>query len=167
MFSNYRQTCSCGRLLFLYLMFGFNMHSLLSQVAATVHFHLCLESIYPLNHSWRRRGGNKPWHVLEQRIHFLQRNSLCFGIKCPERDRLIHQHKREWGGRDGVGQCVARRTDLTFVKLQTTKRRKKRQPTRPRAMGVTCPIIVLNAKDIIVAALTPLERISVSKISEG
>jgi hypothetical protein len=41
------------------------------------------------------------------------------------------------------------------------------QPTRPKAMGVTCPIIVLKANDIMVAALTPRDRISVSKISAG
>lgn len=35
------------------------------------------------------------------------------------------------------------------------------------AMGVTCPIIVLNAKDIMVASETPLARVRVSKISAG
>lgn len=35
------------------------------------------------------------------------------------------------------------------------------------AMGVTCPIIVLNAKDIMVARETPLARVRVSKISAG
>ena len=36
-----------------------------------------------------------------------------------------------------------------------------------RAMGVTWPIMVLNAKEVMVAMLTPLERVRVSKTSAG
>ena len=35
------------------------------------------------------------------------------------------------------------------------------------AIGVTCPIIVLNANDTMIPILTPLERVRVSKISAG
>ena len=35
------------------------------------------------------------------------------------------------------------------------------------AIGVTCPIMVLKAKDIIVAILTPFDLVLVSKISAG
>lgn len=35
------------------------------------------------------------------------------------------------------------------------------------AMGVTCPIIVLNAYDVMVASETPLERVRVSNTSAG
>lgn len=34
-------------------------------------------------------------------------------------------------------------------------------------MGVTCPIMVLKANDIMVAIETPLARVRVSKISAG
>ena len=34
-------------------------------------------------------------------------------------------------------------------------------------MGVTCPIKVLNAKETMVAIITPLDRVLVSKISAG
>lgn len=34
-------------------------------------------------------------------------------------------------------------------------------------MGVTCPIMVLKAKEVMVAKLTPLDRVRVSKTSAG
>jgi hypothetical protein len=54
-----------------------------------------------------------------------------------------------------------------FVKFVTQNRMKNFQPTATIATDVTCPIIVLNAKETIAAMPTPFDLVFVSKISAG
>lgn len=54
-----------------------------------------------------------------------------------------------------------------LVKFVTQNRMKNFQPTATMPTDVTCPIIVLKAKEVMAAMPTPLERVAVSKISAG
>lgn len=56
---------------------------------------------------------------------------------------------------------------IALVTLQMTKSRKNLQPCDSIAGAVICPIIVLKAKDTITPMDTPLDRVRVSKTSEG
>jgi hypothetical protein len=102
--------------------------------------------------------------IAEQLVHVLKIEAFRLWLEAPEEDRIEEVADYE----DEVEFLVSVSANISY---HTGRIRRDAwlltQPIEVIAMGVTCPIIVLKAKDVIAPQDTPFNRIAVPKSSAG